>query len=75
MRTPFQAALAFCVLPAALGLFAIAAQAQQADPTAKPSAEKLQARADEHKLPTERGEIVDRIAATVNGELILRSDV
>ena len=34
-----------------------------------------QARADEHKLPAERGDVVDRIVAIVNGDLVLESDV
>ncbi len=34
-----------------------------------------QAKADSHKLPAERGEVVDRIVATVNGDLVLESDV
>lgn len=36
---------------------------------------KEQARADQHKLPAERGDVVDRIVATVNGDLVLESDV
>lgn len=36
---------------------------------------KEQARADKHKLPAERGEVVDRIVAIVNGDLVLESDV
>ena len=38
-------------------------------------ATKEQARADEHKLPAERGDVVDRIVAIVNGDLVLESDV
>ncbi|MGI4755546.1 MAG: hypothetical protein ACRYGF_01715 [Janthinobacterium lividum] len=38
-------------------------------------ATREQAKADEHKLPAERGEVVDRIVATVNGDLVLESDV
>lgn len=34
-----------------------------------------QAQADEHKLPAERGDIVDRIVAIVNGDLVLESDI
>ena len=59
-------------LVAAMFLLGVAAAKQQ--PHGQP-AEKMQKNADEHKLPAERGEIVDRIAATVNGELILESDV
>ncbi len=36
---------------------------------------KEQARADQHKLPAERGDVVDRIVAIVNGDLVLESDV
>jgi peptidyl-prolyl cis-trans isomerase SurA len=31
--------------------------------------------ADQHKLPAERGDVVDRIVAIVNGDLVLESDV
>lgn len=40
----------------------------------KPATQE-QAKADAHKLPAERGDIVDRIVATVNGDLVLESDV
>lgn len=40
----------------------------------KPATQE-QAKADAHKLPAERGAIVDRIVATVNGDLVLESDV
>ena len=62
---------------AVLCLLAMAATAQQAPGPQIPgkSSEKVKATADEHKLPAERGEVVDRIAATVNGELILESDL
>jgi hypothetical protein len=36
---------------------------------------KEQARADEHKLPAERGDVIDRIVVIVNGDLVLESDV
>ncbi|MEK6397588.1 MAG: peptidylprolyl isomerase, partial [Terriglobus sp.] len=36
---------------------------------------KEQANADKHKLPAERGDVVDRIVAIVNGDLVLESDV
>lgn len=36
---------------------------------------KEQVRADAHKLPAERGDVVDRIVAIVNGDLVLQSDV
>ena len=71
MRKPFAIAVLARLAPAALCLLAITGVAQ----TAAKVSEKIQAKADEHKLPAERGEIVDRIAATVNGELILQSDV
>lgn len=64
--------------PAALCLLGAVALAQRPAPAAQQPAktsDKAQAKADEHKLPAERGDIVDRIAATVNGELILQSDV
>lgn len=48
-----------------------AAGSQQAG---KP-ATREQAKADAHKLPAERGTVVDRIVATVNGDLVLESDV
>ena len=77
MRRPSLIAGVARIVPAALCLLALAAVSQQAKPNPQPaqSSEKIQAKADEHKLPAERGEIVDRIAATVNGELILQSDV
>lgn len=40
----------------------------------KPATQE-QSKADAHKLPAERGSIVDRIVATVNGDLIMESDV
>lgn len=50
---------------------AIAPKSQEAG---KP-ATREQSKADVHKLPAERGDIVDRIVATVNGDLVLESDV
>lgn len=41
----------------------------------KQPATQNQSKADAHKLPAERGEIVDRIVATVNGDLVLESDL
>ena len=61
-------------VPAVLCLLALPAIAQQSAPGSQP-APKVQEKADQHKLPAERGEVVDRIAAIVNGELILQSDV
>ena len=80
MRKPFAIAVTVrFVGAAALCLLATAAVSQQASPGSQQpkvkSAQKIQVKADEHKLPAERGDIVDRIAATVNGELILQSDV
>ncbi len=40
----------------------------------KPATQE-QAKADAHKLPTERGDVVDRIAAIVNGDIVLESDI
>lgn len=42
--------------------------------TGKPATQE-QAKADSHKLPAERGDVVDRIVATVNGDLVLESDL
>ncbi len=73
MRTPQVArgtqALTLCV--------AVAAAAQQAAPkSGQPGpATKEQAQADVHKLPAERGNVVDRIVAVVNGDLVLESDL
>jgi peptidyl-prolyl cis-trans isomerase SurA len=59
-------------------VFTAAAQTTQVAPKSqaegKPSTQE-QAKADAHKLPAERGDVVDRIAATVNGDIILESDV
>lgn len=63
---------------AVLVAVAMSAGAQQVAPKSaaegKP-ATKEQAKADAHKLPAERGDVVDRIAAIVNGDLVLESDV
>lgn len=78
MRKPFAIAGIARFVPAALCLLALAAAAQQATPTPGPAGkarEKIQKKADEHKLPAERGDVVDGIAATINGELILESDI
>jgi peptidyl-prolyl cis-trans isomerase SurA len=74
MRKPFTIAIRACLSAAALSLLTPVAVAQSAAPQAT-TPDKIQAKADEHKLPAERGQIVDRIAATVNGELVLESDV
>lgn len=66
-------------LPALLILCAAASAAQQ--PLAPKSAAQgkpdtqEQRKADEHKMPAERGDVVDRIVAIVNGDLVLESDV
>ncbi len=75
MRKPFSIAVVAMLAPAALCLLALTGVAQQPTQSAPKVSEQIQAKADQHKLPAERGEIVDRIAATVNGELILQSDV
>ena len=78
MRKPYSIPGFARLVPAALCLLAMCAAAQQAAPGSQPatkSPDQIQTKADEHKLPAERGEIVDRIAAIVNGELILQSDV
>ncbi|SEC39452.1 peptidylprolyl isomerase [Terriglobus roseus] len=63
---------------AALSLCVLSLQAQKVAPKSaeqgKP-ATKEQATADAHKLPVERGDVVDRIVAIVNGDLVLESDV
>jgi peptidyl-prolyl cis-trans isomerase SurA len=73
MRKSFAIAVNASLVAAALFLLATLAVAQGASQANAP--DNIQAKADEHKLPAERGEIVDRIAATVNGELVLESDV
>ena len=49
------------------------ATAQKVTPKSAESAKQVQA--DAHKLPAERGDVVDRIVAIVNGDLVLESDV
>jgi peptidyl-prolyl cis-trans isomerase SurA len=54
------------------------AHAQDIAPKSKQEgkpATKEQVKADEHKSPAERGEVIDRIVAIVNGDLVLESDV
>lgn len=36
---------------------------------------QVQASADAHKLPAERGEVVDKLVAIVNGDIVLQSDI
>ena len=63
----------------ALSLCTLALAAQQ--PVAPKSAQQgkpatpEQAKADANKLPAERGDVIDRIVAIVNGDLVLESDV
>ncbi len=66
----------------ALTLFAAVCSAvacgQQVAPTPQEQGKlstNQQVRADSNKLPAERGDIIDRIVATVNGDLVLESDV
>jgi peptidyl-prolyl cis-trans isomerase SurA len=74
-RTAATSAVALYV--AALVL-SVPASAQQVAPKSveegKPATHE-QAKADEHKLPAERGDVIDRIVAIVNGDLVLESDV
>lgn len=51
------------------------ATGQQAGSKAKPAAPATQAAADANKLPAEKGQVVDRLVAIVNGDIILESDV
>ena len=59
---------------AALGTAAAQQVAPKSQQQGKPATPE-QAKADQHKLPAERGDVVDRIVATVNGDLVLESDV
>ncbi|AFL89456.1 SurA-like protein [Terriglobus roseus DSM 18391] len=80
MRKRFFIADAFraATTVAALGLCALSLHGQAVAPKSaaegKP-ATKEQAKADSNKLPAERGDVVDRIVAIVNGDLVLESDV
>jgi peptidyl-prolyl cis-trans isomerase SurA len=60
--------LACCVMTAA------AQVAPKSQAEGKPATQE-QARADAHKLPAERGDVVDRIVAIVNSDIVLESDV
>ena len=59
----------------------LCASAAHAQATAPKSAQEgkpqttEQVKADAHKLPAERGDVIDRIVAIVNGDLVLESDV
>ncbi len=76
LRTP---AMYPVLVMTALCLFAAAsASGQQIAPKSQEQgkpATREQSNADAHKLPAERGQIIDRIVATVNGDLVLESDV
>jgi hypothetical protein len=66
---------AVCALGLGVSIGAVAQKvAPKSQAEGKP-ATREQAKADQHKLPAERGDIVDRIVATVNGDLVLESDV
>ncbi|MGI4855139.1 MAG: hypothetical protein ACRYF4_13970 [Janthinobacterium lividum] len=58
-----------------LGVFAGAHSQATAPVSQGKVVTRQQTAADAHKLPAERGTIVDRIVATVNGDLVLESDV
>ncbi len=67
---PVAALMLLCATMPALGQ----ATAPRSQDTGKPATAE-QAKADEHKLPAERGDTVDRIIAIVNGDLVLESDL
>ncbi len=74
------AQLARTLLSLVLCTSASAVLAQQGQPTPMPRQDSKppatqQTRADANKLPAERGDVVDRIVATVNGDLVLESDI
>lgn len=85
MRTPVEAGwmttLALLVCGVSAAVCAGQASAPAGAPIAPKSAQqgkpatKEQATADAHKLPAERGEMVDRLVAVVNNDIILQSDV
>ncbi len=64
-----QAGSAPCAWGQAAG--PIAPKSEQQGKPATPE----QSKADAHKLPAERGDVVDRLVAIVNGEIVLESDV
>lgn len=76
--SPFRFDLANCLWAVGIAFTAASLVAQKPAPKSveegKPQT-KEQARADAHKLPAERGDVIDRIAVIVNGDLILESDV
>ena len=69
----------FGQLACCLFLIAASAPAWAQNDTSKPEAQgkpaAQQVQADANKRPAERGDVVDRIVATVNGDLVLASDV
>ena len=83
MRTPFANSLLLAGATLALSLATGSLQAQAAvvsDASAGPAQQSTpetpqQAKADAHKLPAERGNVVDRIVAIVNGDIVLESEV
>lgn len=80
MTRTFRTATTYTILlTAAWCLFAhVTAGGQKIAPKSQEQgkpATREQSNADAHKLPAERGRIVDRIVATVNGDLVLESDV
>jgi hypothetical protein len=81
MRTPFfiAGAARTATTLVALSLCTLSLRAQQAvapksAAQGKPATQE-QVKADANKLPAERGDVVDRIVAIVNGDLVLESDV
>ncbi|MEZ2346776.1 peptidylprolyl isomerase [Terriglobus sp. RCC_193] len=76
--SPFRFEIATCLLAVGIASSSALLTAQKPAPKSveegKPQT-KEQARADEHKLPAERGNVIDRIVAIVNGDLVLESDV
>lgn len=74
IRLTFMALIASVAYLLALSYAGGQAIAPKSQEQGKP-ATREQSNADAHKLPAERGQIVDRIVATVNGDLVLESDV
>jgi len=76
--SPLRFDLANCLLAVGIASTTALLVAQKPAPKSveegKPQT-KEQTRADAHKLPAERGDVIDRIAVIVNGDLILESDV
>ncbi|SDE87882.1 peptidylprolyl isomerase [Terriglobus roseus] len=75
---PFRFDIANCLLAVGIASASVQMLAQKPAPKSVEqgkSQTKEQVRADAHKLPAERGQVVDRIVAIVNGDLVLESDV